>query len=221
MIGPQVTAPEWLLSLSRAAQRMPVPAELRPPADGGRDSAVLVLFGEGETGPDVLLIQRNTGLRRHSGQPAFPGGSIDPEDNGPVDCALREAEEETGAVRDGIHVLGAMPQYYIPRTDFRVTPVLAWWHTPTDVHPADTGEVASVARVPVAELADPANRVRTRLSNGLTGPAFRVRGMLVWGFTAGILDRLLVLGGWERPWLDRDGEVIDVFQVLARDGDTP
>ena len=75
-----------------------------------------------------------------------------------------------------------------------------------------------MTRVPIAELADPANRVRTVLSNGRTGPAFRVRGMLVWGFTAGILDRLLVLGGWERPWRDQNVEVIDVFRPVARDG---
>jgi hypothetical protein len=24
--------------------------------------------------------------------------------------------------------------------------------------------------------------------------------MLVWGFTAALLDRLLALGGWEQPW---------------------
>jgi hypothetical protein len=24
--------------------------------------------------------------------------------------------------------------------------------------------------------------------------------MLVWGFTAGLLDQLLRLSGWERPW---------------------
>ena len=80
----------------------------------GAVSAVLLLFGEGEAGPDVLLIQRNTGLRRHSGQPAFPGGALEPQDAGPVDCALREAEEETGVVRDGVHVLGTLPEFYIP-----------------------------------------------------------------------------------------------------------
>ena len=111
---PQITTPEWLLSLTEAAKRMPVPVEMRPPASGGRSSAVLLLFGEGEAGPDVLLIQRNTGLRRHSGQPAFPGGALEPQDAGPVDCALREAEEETGVVRDGVHVLGTLPEFYIP-----------------------------------------------------------------------------------------------------------
>jgi len=52
----------------------------------------------------------------------------------------------------------------------------------------------------VSELTDPANRVRIRLSNGYLGPAFAVRGMLVWGFTAGVISALLDLGGWTRPW---------------------
>jgi hypothetical protein len=61
-------------------------------------------------------------------------------------------------------------------------------------------EIAAVARVPISELADPANRVTFRYPSGDAGPAFRVRSMLVWGFTAMILDRLLAIGGWERPW---------------------
>jgi hypothetical protein len=64
----------------------------------------------------------------------------------------------------------------------------------------DPREVASVHRVPVAELVDPANRFRVSHPSGYVGAAFRVRGLLVWGFTAGLLDRLLRLGGWERPW---------------------
>ncbi|TDQ55362.1 NUDIX hydrolase [Actinorugispora endophytica] len=207
-----------MTSLADAARRMPVPAVMRPPASGGRASAVLVLFGETELGPDVLLIQRNTGLRRHSGQPAFPGGAIDPADAGPVDCALREAEEETGVVRDGVQVLRTLPELYIPNTGFRVTPVMGWWHTPSEVRAVDTGEVASVARVPVAELVDPANRLRTRHPDGGTAPAFRVRDMLVWGFTAGILNQLLVLGGWERPWPSGAGEVVDVIARTGRGG---
>jgi hypothetical protein len=27
-----------------------------------------------------------------------------------------------------------------------------------------------------------------------------VRGLLIWGFTALLVDRLLALGGWEKPW---------------------
>lgn len=200
--APDVTTPEWLACLARAGARMPVPAMLRPPESGGRESAVLILFGEGEHGPDVLLIQRNNGLRRHSGQPAFPGGAFEPHDEGPEDCALREAVEETGVDPAGIELLGRLPELFIRPSDFRVVPVLAWWREPSEVGPADPGEVAGVVRVPVSELADPGNRVRIRHTDGSVGPAFRVRDMLVWGFTAAILNRLLVLGGWERPWLD-------------------
>ncbi|WP_078763653.1 NUDIX hydrolase [Marinactinospora thermotolerans] len=201
---------------------MPVPRGMRPPREGGRHSAVLILFGDGPDGPDVLLIQRNTGLRRHSGQPAFPGGSLDPDDDGPVACALREAQEETGLDPAGVDVLGVLPELYIAHSGFRVTPVLAWWREPSEVRPVDVGEVASVARVPVAELADPTNRLLTRHPDGSTGPAFRVRGMLVWGFTAAILNRLLVLGGWERPWpVGGAAETVDAVPPVPPGGGVP
>jgi hypothetical protein len=81
-----------------------------------------------------------------------------------------------------------------------VTPVVAWWRAPHPVAPADPEEVAAVERVSVAELVDPANRLRIRHPRGYIGPAFAVRGMLVWGFTAGLLSVLLHLAGWARPW---------------------
>ena len=76
--------PRWLRDLAAVACEATVPARLRPPPGGGRPSAVLVLFGMGQEGPDLLLVQRGPGLRRHSGQPAFPGGAIDESDAGPV-----------------------------------------------------------------------------------------------------------------------------------------
>ena len=35
---------------------------------------------------------------------------------------------------------------------------------------------------------------------GYVGPAFEVRGMLVWGFTGGLLDRILSIAGFAVPW---------------------
>jgi 8-oxo-dGTP pyrophosphatase MutT (NUDIX family) len=192
-------APEWLRELAVAADRMEVPAPMLPPARGGRPSAVLVLFAEGPDGPDLLLIQRSEGLRLHAGQPAFPGGAVD-GDEGPVAAALREATEEVGLDPRGVDVLGTLPEVYIARTGFRVVPVLAWWREPCAVAPVDPREVAAVERVGLTELADPAARLTVRMPSGHTAPAFRVRGMLIWGFTATIVDRLLALGGWERPW---------------------
>jgi 8-oxo-dGTP pyrophosphatase MutT (NUDIX family) len=197
--GP-VAAPEWLATIAAAAPELIVPPQLRPPANGGRPAAVLILFAEGSGGPDVLLIERAADLRKHPGQPAFPGGAIDESDGGPVHAALREAAEETGLDPAGVRILAVLPELYIPRSDFRVTPVLGWWHTPVAVGPGDPAEIAAVVRIPVADLAAPANRLVIRYPNGEPGYAFRVAGLTVWGFTALLLDRVLALGGWEQPW---------------------
>jgi 8-oxo-dGTP pyrophosphatase MutT (NUDIX family) len=192
-------APAWLARLTARAAHMEVPAELQP--DGrGRAAAVLILFGVGPDGPDLLLIERSAGLRKHPGQPAFPGGSIDESDGGPVEAALREAAEETGVDPAGVRVLAVMPELYIWRSDFRVTPVIGWWHAPVPVAPGDPAEIAAVIRVPVAELAAPSNRMMIQYPGGQGGYAFRAAGLMIWGFTAILLDRVLALGGWEEPW---------------------
>ena len=207
--------PAWLRDFVAAAHRTDVPEMMRPPGNGARAAAVLILFGEGPEGPDLLLLQRADTMRKHAGQPAFPGGGIDPGDGGPVGAALREAAEETGLDPSGVTVLTSMPELYVAHSGYRVTPVVAWWREPSAVSAGDPEEVASVARVPLADLTDPANRLQVRAPSGYLGPAFRVGGMLVWGFTAGILHRLLQVGGWELPWdedriEDLPPEVIDL-----------
>jgi 8-oxo-dGTP pyrophosphatase MutT (NUDIX family) len=161
---------------------------------------VLVLFGEGPRGPDLLFIERAATLRSHAGQPAFPGGAQDDEDDGPVAAALREAQEEVGLDPGSVDVLGTLPDLWLPPSGFVVTPVVAWWREPHEVRVVDAAEVAAVERVPLADLVDPANRLRVTHPSGWTGPAFDVDSLLVWGFTAGLTDRLLALGGWEVPW---------------------
>jgi 8-oxo-dGTP pyrophosphatase MutT (NUDIX family) len=192
----------WEPLLSRvAAARTEDFTSLRPPERGGRDSAVLVLLGEQRPGqPDILVLQRAATLRTHAGQPAFPGGAADPGDPGPAATALREAEEEVGLDPASATVLALLPRLFIPVSSFVVTPVLAWWHAPHRVRPRDPAEVARVALLPVAELVDPDNRLRVRHPSGWVGPAFRVRDMLVWGFTAGVISTLLDMAGWSRPW---------------------
>ncbi len=185
------------------------------PGVGGRLAAVLILLGAGPDGPDVLLIERAATLRSHAGQPAFPGGSIDPDDAGAVDAALREATEEVGLDPASVEVIAELPLAFIPVSGFTVTPVLAWWREPHAVAPVDAGEVAAVVRVPISTLADPARRVRVRHPAGYVGPAFEIDGLLVWGFTAGLLDRLLTLGGWERPW--EPGELRDLPASMLGD----
>ena len=200
--------PDWLRRLDEALPSVrgeQLSRFLPPEGHTGRHSAVLVLFGEGERGPDVLLIERAHTLRSHAGQPAFPGGALDPEDGdpegtGPVTAALREAAEEVGLEPGSVQVLGALPALWLPPSGFVVHPVVAWWREPHAVRVVDVAEVAAVVRVPIAELTDPERRVTVTHPSGWVGPAFEVGDLLVWGFTAGLLDRLLALGGWERPW---------------------
>jgi 8-oxo-dGTP pyrophosphatase MutT (NUDIX family) len=208
--GPLVdpdTVPDWLRPVVEATSELD-PTMFRfssPPADA-RDAAVLILLGEHETrGPDVLLQLRANSGGAHSGQVAFPGGSHEPADDGPVSTALREAVEETGLDPSGVRPVALLPQLHIPVSGFHVTPVLAHWERPSRVWAVDPAESAAVARVPIAELADPANRFTCRHPSGFLGPAFALPGMLVWGFTAALLTLLLRLGDWERPW---DGSVI-------------
>ncbi|MFD9301804.1 NUDIX hydrolase [Streptomyces sp. NPDC060048] len=206
--------PGWLDPVVEAARTVR-PTELSrflPPEDGGgRQSAVLILFGEGPRGPELLLIERAGTLRSHPGQPSFPGGALDPEDGdphttGPLRAALREAEEETGLDPAGVQLFGALPRLYIPVSGFVVTPVLGWWRAPSPVGVVDPAETARVFTVPVADLTDPEHRVTVVHPGGFQGPAFTVESALVWGFTAGVIDRILHFAGWELPW-DRSRQV--------------
>jgi 8-oxo-dGTP pyrophosphatase MutT (NUDIX family) len=198
--------PDWLERIAAVPGRARAEDLSRfvPPDDGGRPSAVLMLFSAGDDqagdGPDVLLTERAATMRSHPGQVSFPGGALEVDDDGPVGAALREAAEETGLDSSGVEVLGQLPSLFLPPSGFVVTPVLAWWRSPSEVSVVDEAEVARVVRAPLAELLDPANRFVSRHPSGYLGPAFRVQGLYVWGFTAGLLSRLLAIAGLEQPW---------------------
>lgn len=195
--------PDWLQPLAAKAQQIDGSdlSRFLPPDDGsGRASAVLMAFADTARGPGVLLIERAADMRTHAGQVAFPGGSLDPTDESLSAAALREAHEEVGLDPATVRVIGDLPAIFIPVSGFVVTPVLAWWEHPHEVRPVDVREVARVALVPIAELADPANRFTVTHPSGWLGPAFEAGGLFVWGFTAGLLDRLLEFGGWAQPW---------------------
>ena len=201
-----VALPAWLEPVRRAATRMTIEDLAGFSAPEGattREGAVLMLFGEGDQGPDLVFTERAHDMRSHPGQVSFPGGSVDAGDTGAAHTALREAHEEIGLDPAGVHVIGVLPQLWLLPSNFTVTPVLGWWHTPSPVHAVDPAEVHAVYRVPVEELFDPAHRVSVRHPSGWTGPAFLIgddKDLLLWGFTAGIVSRLLDFLGWTRPW---------------------
>ncbi|MGN8026639.1 NUDIX hydrolase [Microbacterium sp. 22242] len=187
--------------------------------DGAHAASVLILFGRLDTEPsdaeaitvpadlDVLLQRRAATLSSHPGQISFPGGRRETADADPIATALREAQEETGLDPAGVEILATLPEIPLAASNHLVTPVLAWWHSPSRVAAVDHAETVDVFRVPVATLLDPANRFTStlaRIGRTFRGPAFDLDGTIVWGFTAMVLDGLFDAAGWTLPWDQSD-----------------
>ncbi|HLK95088.1 MAG TPA: CoA pyrophosphatase [Nocardioidaceae bacterium] len=196
--------PGWLTALAGAARDLDartLSRELPPPPASARKSAVLMLVAAGSRGPELVLIERAHDMRSHAGQVAFPGGAADPDDDGPAATALREAQEEIGLDPDGVEVVAVLPALWLPPSNFAVTPVLAWWRSESPIGAVDAAEVASVLRVPMCDLVDPARRFTVRHPLGYRGPGFDLGdGLVLWGFTGGLVDQVLAAAGLEQPW---------------------
>jgi 8-oxo-dGTP pyrophosphatase MutT (NUDIX family) len=156
-----------------------------------RDAAVLVPVVDDGDDAKVILTQRTTKLRKHSGQIAFPGGAVDAEDPSPEGAALREAEEEIGLSRIFVEPISRLPTYFAT-TGFRITPVLAVVRPGFELVP-NPDEVADVFEVPLSFLMNEANHVRS--SREFEGTIRHFYQMPygernIWGVTAGILRTL-------------------------------
>jgi 8-oxo-dGTP pyrophosphatase MutT (NUDIX family) len=201
-----VSLPKWLEPIRDGANTITAADISRfvpPKGSGARKGAVLMLFGEGSRGPDLLLTERAHDMRSHPGQVSFPGGSIDDTDASPTAAALREAQEETGLDPAGVEVFATLPELWLPPSNFAVTTVLGWWREESPVDAVDPAEVKAVLRVPLEELLDPAHRVTVTHPLGYSSPGFMIgdsKDLVLWGFTAGLVNRLFDHVGITRPW---------------------
>jgi 8-oxo-dGTP pyrophosphatase MutT (NUDIX family) len=158
-------------------------------------AAVLLPLVRRDEGLTLLLTRRTDHLRDHAGQISFPGGRVEPQDDGPVATALRETEEEIGLTREYIQVIGQLPVYSTV-TAFQVTPVVALVE-PGFTLALDNFEVAEAFEVPLAFLMNPAHHRHHRfefagaerrfLSMPWAGPE---REYFIWGATAAMLRNL-------------------------------
>jgi 8-oxo-dGTP pyrophosphatase MutT (NUDIX family) len=169
-------------------------AGMRPDPEtlaAARPAAVLIPILARPEGATVLLTERATGLRQHSGQIAFPGGKIDAADDGALGAALREAEEEIGLAASHVLPLGFLGPYF-STTGFRITPVVAMV-APDAPLALNAGEVAAVFETPLSFLMDPGNhQTHSREFKGADRRFFAMPygDHYIWGVTAGIIRML-------------------------------
>ena len=156
-----------------------------------RDAAVLVAVVDHGAGGSVILTKRAETLTSHTGQVAFPGGRIDPEDASAEAAALREAQEEIGLDPGRVEVIGRMPDYK-SGSGYRIAPVLGIVQ-PGFTLTLNPHEVDAVFEVPLRFLMDPANHMRE--SREFNKQLWTYYDMpygerRIWGVTAGIIRTL-------------------------------
>lgn len=184
------------------AQRLMTPEGLRderfrnPSIHTAKLSGVLVLLYKKDSEWHIPLTLRNEYKGTHSGQVSFPGGKKEQGDPDLMATALREANEEVGIEPSEVQVMGQLTNLYIPPSNFKVVPTLAYLQE-RPIFKLDTFEVKELIEVPLSLLQDSAT-IKTKPMSFVNGysvqmPYFDVYGHVVWGATAMILSELVTI----------------------------
>ena len=190
-----MTSPGTLLARVRESVLSP-DSTITPPPPGERAASVLLLLDPVSNALPVLFTVRSTDLRSHAGQIALPGGSADPDDDGVVATALREASEEVGVEPGNVDVIGLLPSMSTRVSGVWLTPVVGLQRAPFRVVPNPL-EVADWFHVDLAELLVAPHSMRVLEHSGMLHDVhfYDAAGRTIWGVTASILyDFLARLG---------------------------
>lgn len=148
-----------------------------------RRACVLIPLIRGHAGWSILFTRRSEQLAAHSGQIAFPGGSVEAGET-LEQAALREAEEEVGIPQRHVEIIGRLDDL-ITHSGFLVAPFVAVIHEPV-AYVIQEAEVVEVFEVPVEALLDVDNpEVRYVPFRGRDFPAYfyRYGEYEIWGLT--------------------------------------
>lgn len=167
-----------------------------------RRAAVLVPIVAGSGGLELLCCERTHTVLDHKGEICFPGGSVDPNDAGVVEAALRETSEELGIRPADVDVLGLLDDVRTIASNYVITPVVGFIEAPPEIV-VHALEVARPIWVPIAELLQRgAERFEMLGSDKAVRRiyAYNVGTDRIWGATARIIHGMLSM------WFGADGE---------------
>ena len=172
---------------SRLLTRLP-----SQPEDNIALAGVAVVIDPDDRDGAVLLIRRTERSGDPwSGQIGFPGGHKSPSDQGLLQTAIREAEEEVGIELIQHELLGALPFVMTRSQRVRVAPFVFMLEFPVAMR--INREVAESFWVPLTELTRLEPQLReVHVDEGdLAVFSYDYQGRIIWGLTFRILNLLL------------------------------
>jgi 8-oxo-dGTP pyrophosphatase MutT (NUDIX family) len=116
-----------------------------------RRACVLIPLIRNGGGWSLVFTRRSENLASHSGQIAFPGGSVE-EDESLEQAAIREAEEEIGVPSSSVELIGRLDDL-VTHSGFLVAPFVGIVHEPFS-YVIQESEVVEVFEVPLEALLD-------------------------------------------------------------------
>jgi 8-oxo-dGTP pyrophosphatase MutT (NUDIX family) len=169
------------------------------------DAAVLVPVYRDALGALRLVMVLRSPHGIHGNQIGLPGGRPEPEDDGLLATALREAEEEIGLSRTAVEILAPLPDVVVTASGYRIWPFLGRLRERPPVWVPQEREVAEVLDIPIDALADPAARGEESWqlpgwAGPRTVPFIRIGTHNLWGATHRIVLPLLprlAAGEWQ------------------------
>ena len=157
-----------------------------------RPAAVLVLLIDDPEGPLLLLTERAAKLRNYPSNLVFPGGAVEPGDNGPVATALREANEEVGIDPDAVNIIAMLSPIALPATGFVVTAVVGWCARLELTGVVNSDEVAAIVQLPLDEFSGTSIRVQRVGAGDGARSSLSIDGTAVGAMTAAVIDLLVM-----------------------------
>lgn len=174
-------------SLRQILSQWPSQLTSSPPL---RMAAVLVIIHYAQSSPRILLTKRNSTLKTHKGEIAFPGGAFSKQDKSLSDTAARETMEEIGLIIEQKDILGSLQSVRTLTSNFFIIPFVTIQERILEPQIL-ISEVQEVIDAPLFDLLDTQKiDLEHQAMSTKSLYEFTYGNEVIWGATARILKEL-------------------------------